>query len=349
MKRRDFLLSSAVVGVPLVASGAFADTGGPPLPNETTPIPLNKGENETREGDMIYRTLGKTGERVSILGLGGFHIGMQMEEADSIRIIRTAIDNGINFMDNSWDYHNGGSEFRMGKALKDGYGDKVFLMSKIDGRTKAEAASQIEESLRRLERDHIDLMQHHEVIRFEDADRIFAEGGAQEALLEAQKAGKIRHIGFTGHKDPMVHLRMLEIAKANDTHFDTVQMPLNVLDAHFRSFTRDVLPLLVDEGIGVLGMKSMASGKALESGSVTPEECLHYAMSLPTSTVISGMDSIEVLMRNIATARDFKQLTAEQMETLIAKTTVVASTGKFEPFKTTNQFDATATHPEWLG
>jgi predicted aldo/keto reductase-like oxidoreductase len=274
---------------------------------------------------------------------------MQMEEADSIRIIRTAIDNGINFMDNSWDYHNGGSEFRMGKALKDGYGDKVFLMSKIDGRTKAEAASQIEESLRRLERDHIDLMQHHEVIRFEDADRIFAEGGAQEALLEAQKAGKIRHIGFTGHKDPMVHLRMLEIAKANDTHFDTVQMPLNVLDAHFRSFTRDVLPLLVDEGIGVLGMKSMASGKALESGSVTPEECLHYAMSLPTSTVISGMDSIEVLMRNIATARDFNQLTAEQMETLIAKTTVVASTGKFEPFKTTNQFDATATHPEWLG
>jgi predicted aldo/keto reductase-like oxidoreductase len=274
---------------------------------------------------------------------------MQMEEADSIRIIRTAIDNGINFMDNSWDYHNGGSEFRMGKALKDGYGDKVFLMSKIDGRTKAEAASQIEESLRRLERDHIDLMQHHEVIRFEDADRIFAEGGAQEALLEAQKAGKIRHIGFTGHKDPMVHLRMLEIAKANDTHFDTVQMPLNVLDAHFRSFTRDVLPLLVSEGIGVLGMKSMASGKALESKSVTPEECLHYAMSLPTSTVISGMDSIEVLMRNIATARDFKQLTAEQMETLIAKTTVVASTGKFEPFKTTNQFDATATHPEWLG
>jgi aryl-alcohol dehydrogenase-like predicted oxidoreductase len=349
MKRRDFLLSSAVVGVPLVASGAFADTGVPPLPSETTPIPLNQGENETREGDMTYRTLGKTGERVSILGLGGFHIGMQMEEADSIRIIRTAIDNGINFMDNSWDYHNGGSEFRMGKALKDGYGDKVFLMSKIDGRTKAEATSQIEECLRRLERDHIDLMQHHEVMRFEDADRIFAEGGAQEAMLEAQKAGKIRYIGFTGHKDPMVHLRMLEIAKANDTHFDTVQMPLNVLDAHFRSFARDVLPVLLDEGIGVLGMKSMASGKALESGTVTPEECLHYAMSLPTSTVICGMDSMEVLKKNLATARDFKQLTEAQIAALLAKTAVAAATGKFEPFKTTHQFDATATHPEWLG
>ena len=200
---------------------------------------------ETLRGEMRYRPLGRTGEEVSVIGLGGHHIGRQKDEKDSIRIIRAAIDAGITFMDNSWDYHDGVSEIRMGKALKDGYRARVFLMTKIDGRTKAEAAKQIDQSLKRLETDVIDLLQHHEVIRVEDPDRIFAEGGAQEAVIQAKQAGKIRFIGFTGHKDPFVHLRMLEVAAQHKFRFDTVQMPLNVMDAHFRSFGQNVLPALV--------------------------------------------------------------------------------------------------------
>jgi aryl-alcohol dehydrogenase-like predicted oxidoreductase len=191
---------------------------------------------------MLYRTLGRTNEQVSLIGLGGHHIGRPKEEQEGIKLIQSAIDRGINFMDNCWDYHNGGSEIRMGKALQNGYREKVFLMSKIDGRTKKAAAQQIDESLKRLQTDRIDLMQHHEIIRMEDPDRIFAVGGAQEAMLEAQKAGKIRYIGFTGHKDPVVHLRMLEIAAQNNFRFDAVQMPLNVMDTHFRSFESRFCP-----------------------------------------------------------------------------------------------------------
>src|SRR6059036_1530106 len=227
---------------------------------------------ETKSGEMIYRTLGRTGEKVSAIGLGGYHIGMPPDEQEGIRIIRSAIDRGITFMDNSWDYHNGGSEMRMGKALRDGYRDKVFLMTKIDGRTKESATKQLNECLRRLQTDRIDLMQHHEIIRLEDPDRIFGENGANEALLEAKKAGKIRYIGFTGHKDPVVHLRTLEIATQHQFHFDAVQMPLNVMDAHFRSFEKNVLPVLVREGIGVLGMKPLASGAALQPQMVTAIE-----------------------------------------------------------------------------
>src|SRR5438128_9967892 len=212
---------------------------------------------EAKSGEMIYRALGRTGEKVSAIGLGGFHIGVPQDEQAGIRIIRSAIDRGIHFMDNCWDYHDGGSEIRMGKALRDGYRDKVFLMTKIDGRTKQLAAKQIEESLQRLQTDRIDLMQHHEVIRMEDPDRIFAEGGAMEAVLEAKNAGKIRYIGFTGHKDPLVHLRMLEVAAKHRFRFDAVQMPLNLMDTHFRSFEKQVLTVLVKEKIGVLGMKSM--------------------------------------------------------------------------------------------
>ena len=238
---------------------------------------------ETVRGEMRYRPLGRTGEEVSVIGLGGHHIGRQKEEKESIRIIRAAIDAGITFMDNCWDYHDGGSEVRMGKALRDGYRKRVFLMTKIDGRTRKAAAEQIDQCLRRLQTDVIDLLQHHEVIRLEDPDRIFAEGGAQEAVLAAKKAGKVRFIGFTGHKDPLVHLRMLEVAKEHGFRFDAVQMPLNVMDAHFRSFERHVLPVLVKEGIGVLGMKAMGDGLVLTSKTVTPVECLHYAMSLPIS------------------------------------------------------------------
>jgi aryl-alcohol dehydrogenase-like predicted oxidoreductase len=301
-----------------------------------------------KEGDIPYRTLGRTREKISAIGVGGFHIGNPPEE-EGIRIIRTAIDSGINFMDNSWDYHDGGSEVRMGKALKDGYRQKAFLMTKIDGRTKKLAAEQIDESLKRLQTEHVDLMQFHEVIRMEDPDRIFAEGGALEAMLEAKKAGKVRYIGFTGHKDPAIHLRMLETAAKHRFHFDAVQMPLNVMDAHFRSFQKQVLPVLVKEEIGVLGMKPLASGLILKSKTAKPIECLHYAMSLPTSTVITGIDKMEYLEQALEAARTFKPMNEQEIAGLLGKTEEAAATGKYELFKTGNNFDATAHNPKWLG
>lgn len=298
---------------------------------------------------MLYRTLGKTQEQISAIGLGGFHIGKQADEQESIRIIRSAIDSGITFMDNSWDYNNGESEVRMGKALQDGYREQVFLMSKIDGRTKKAAAQQIDESLRRLQIDHIDLMQFHEIIRLEDPDRIFSPDGAMAAMLEAQQSGKVRYIGFTGHKDPLVHLRMLEIAAINDFRFDAVQMPLSVMDAHFRSFEHHVLPVLVREVIGVLGMKSMGDKNILKSNTVSPIECLHYAMNLPTSTVITGIDSMEILDQALEAVRTFKPMSQEQVADLLARTVDAASKGQYEPFKTDNRFDSTAQNPQWLG
>ena len=239
---------------------------------------------------MIYRVLGSTGETVSAIGMGGWHLGSEkVDEPLSIRIVRTGIDRGITFLDNCWDYNEGASEIRMGKALRDGYRDKVFLMTKIDGRSKKEAGRQLDESLRRLQVDHIDLVQHHEVLRYEDPHRIFDEDGANAGLVEARKAGKLRYIGFTGHKDPRIHLYMLEVAAKRAFRFDTVQMPLNVMDAHYRSFEKEVLPELVRQNIGVLGMKSMANRILLKSNTVTPLECLHYALSLPTSVVITGI------------------------------------------------------------
>src|SRR6266567_1531129 len=242
---------------------------------------------------MIYRTLGSTGEKVSAIGVGGWHLGLKhVDEPLAIRIVRTAIDRGINFLDNCWDYHEGISEIRMGKALRDGYREKAFLMTKIDGRSKKEAARQLDESLQRFGVDRIDLVQHHEILRYEDPHRIFHEEGANAALVEARDAGKIRYIGFTGHKDPRIHLHMLEVAEENGFKFNTVQMPLNVMDAHYRSFEKLVLPELVKLQIGVLGMKSMANGILLKSKTVTPIECLHYALNLPTSVVITGIDSM---------------------------------------------------------
>jgi len=304
---------------------------------------------ESKSGDMIYRTMGKTGERISALGLGGYHIGVPKDEEEGIRIIRSAIDRGVTFMDNCWDYHNGGSEIRMGKALRDGYRDKVFLMTKIDGRTKALAAKQIDECLQRLQTDRIDLMQHHEIIRMEDPDRIFAEGGANEALLEAKKAGKLRYLGFTGHKDPVVHLRALEVAEQNKFTFDAVQLPLNVMDAHFRSFEKQVLPLLVKDGLGVLCMKPLGSGAIVRTGVVTAIECLQYALNLPTSVVITGMESMARLDQALESVRMFKPMPAEQIAALLSKTKDLAMTGQHERFKTTAGFDATARHPEWTG
>ncbi|MDD1718271.1 MAG: aldo/keto reductase [Methanoregulaceae archaeon] len=235
---------------------------------------------DTGRHKIPFRELGTTGEKVSAIGLGGFHLGKpELKESESIRIIRTAIDNGITFLDNCWDYNDGQSEIRMGKALSDGYRERAFLMTKIDGRDKAGAAQQIEESLARLVTDRIDLLQFHEIIRESDPGRIFAEGGAMEAVLEAKDTGTIRYIGFSGHKSPDIHLKMLETAKSHSFRFDAVQMPLNVMDVHYRSFGKKVLPALVEEGIGVLGMKPMGDQVILGSGVVTPVECLHYAMN----------------------------------------------------------------------
>ena len=310
--------------------------------------PAAAAEGEERRGDMLYRPLGSTGEIVSAIGLGGFHIGQQADEGESIRIIRTAIDRGITFLDNCWDYNGGASEERMGKALRDGYRDKVFLMTKIDGRTRELAARQIDESLRRLGTDRLDLLQMHETIRLEDPDRVFAEGGAIEAMTAAQKAGKVRFLGFTGHKDPTVHNRMLDVAKAHGLRFDAVQMPLNPMDAHFRSFEHEVLPRLVRERIGVLGMKSMGGKVLLDSGAVTPMDCLHYALNLPTSTVITGIDRMEILDQAIDAVRTFRPMDRDVVRALLAKTATAAASGRYELFKTSDRFDATAHHPEWL-
>jgi len=357
MKRRD-LLKQAVAFAALAslrasqAGAAETHQLAESLLGEKTAPPwleLGPAPAETRKDNMLFRKLGRTGEHISAFGLGGHHIGLVKEEQDSIKLIRSAINRGITFMDNCWDYHNGKSEIWMGKALRDGYREKVFLMTKIDGRTKQAAASQIDESLKRLQTDHVDLMQIHENLRMEDADRCFAEGGAIEALEEAKKTGKIRYIGFTGHKDPIVHNRMLDVAAEHNFHFDSCQMPLNLLDASFRSFAQHVVPRLLKEGIAVLGMKPMASGAIVKNKIATPKECLTYALTLPTSAVITGIDSMDVLEQDLGIMKDFKPLDGGQMRELLARTMKPAQTGNYEKFKTATMYDGTALHPEWLG
>lgn len=298
---------------------------------------------------MPTRTLGRTSERVSLVGLGGFHVGTQAYEQESIRIIQSAIDRGVTFLDNCWDYNDGESERRMGKALRGGYRDKAFLMTKLDGRTRQAAAAQLDESLRRLETDRIDLVQIHEVIRDDDPARCFADDGCVHALLDARQAGKVRYIGFTGHKDPSIHLAMLRMADDHAVHFDTVQMPLNVMDAHFRSFEEHVVPVAIARGIAVLGMKPLASGVLLKSGTVSAVECLHYAMNLPVSVVITGCDSMWVLDQAVDAALTFEPMASADVRALLDRTRAAAEGGEYERFKTTPEFDATALHPEWLG
>ena len=303
-----------------------------------------------RPDGLASRVLGRTGERVSAIGLGGWHLALKhVDERTSLRIVRSAIDRGITFLDNSWDYNEGQSELRMGKVLKEGYRDKVFLMTKIDGRSKREATRQLNQSLRRLQTDRIDLVQHHEILRFEDPHRVFDPEGANAALVEARDAGKLRYIGFTGHKDPRIHLKMLETAKKHGFRNDAVQMPLNVMDAHYRSFEKLVLPELVQQQIGVLGMKPIANGLILKSRVVTAIECLHYALNLPTSVVITGCDSMEILDQALEAVRTFHPMTGDEVQALLARTAKAASSGEFELFKTTSIYDATATHPDWLG
>ena len=310
---------------------------------------INAAAKPDSKNGIPYRTLGRTGERVSLIGLGGYHLGKQSDPDESIRIIRTGIDEGINFLDNCWDYNDGESEIRMGRALRDGYRQKAFLMTKIDGRNKTAAMTQINESLRRLQTDRIDLLQFHEVIRDSDPDRIFAEGGAIEVVQEAKKAGKVRFVGFTGHKSPDIHLKMLATAAQHGFAFDAVQMPLNVMDAHFTSFEKKVLPALTKDGIGVLGMKPMGDHLILDSKTATPIECLHYAMNLPTSVVITGCDSLPILQQALQAARTFQPMDSSQVAALLAKTAKAAEAGQFELYKTTHHFDGTVANPQWLG
>ncbi|HZP17494.1 MAG TPA: aldo/keto reductase [Terriglobales bacterium] len=327
MDRRDFLKKAAAVTVASSLSSRTSRAADTPIP---------------------YRTLGRSGEKVSIVGIGGYHLGAPSEQ-EAIRIVRTALDSGVNFLDNCWDYNGGASEERMGKALRDGYRQKAFLMTKIDGHTRKAAMQQLDESLRRLQTDHIDLIQFHEVIRDGDPAKILGPGGSLEAMLEARKQGKVRYIGFTGHKSPDIHFKMLEAAFAHNFTFDAVQMPLNVMDAHFNSFEKKVLPVLVKHGIGVLGMKPMGSGIILNSKTVPPVECLHYAMNLPTSVVITGCDSMQVLQQALDAARSFKPLSKQEVAAILAKSAPAAGKGEFEQYKTTNNFDGTIHNPQWLG
>ena len=357
--RRTFLKDGAsLAGIAAMTTGSLNAAAESPAKSD---VPAADPEYQNlfqtpasvRKGDMLYRTLGKTGQQVSLIGLGGFHIGMQKDEQESIKLIRTAIDRCITFLDNSWDYNDGQSEIREGKALRDGYRDKVFLMTKIDGRTKKSAAEQIDESLKRLQTDHLDLLQHHEIIRMEDPDRIFGEDGAMQAVLDAKKAGKLRFIGFTGHKDPLVHLRMLEVAEQNHFHFDAVQMPVNVMDAHFRSFTHNVMPVLVKRGIAPLAMKTFGDhfilDEILKNGVASPIELLHFGMTQPVAVVITGIDNEKILDQALEAVRTFKPMTLEQMGSLLERTKTAAMTGQLEKFKTTAHFDATAKNPKWLG
>ena len=335
MTRREFIWMAATAGamVPRLASAGTS--------NETE-------GNSNSEGQMQYRILGHTGEKVSIVGLGGYHMAVTKDPNESTRIVRTAIDGGINFMDNCWDYHEGESERRMGAALRDGYRDKVFLMTKIDSHSKAGAAKQIDECLQRLQTDRIDLMQFHEVIRMDDPEKIFAKGGSFEAAIEAKQAGKIRYIGYTGHKSPDIHLHMLEVSLAHGFTPATVQMPLNVMDAHYNSFGRKVVPELVKHNIGVLGMKPMGAGFILKSRVVTPIECLHYAMNLPTSVVITGCETVANVEQALNAANTFKPMTAEQVASILAKTAPAGIAGRYEGYKTTLMFDGTTENPGWL-
>ncbi len=333
VSRREFL---GMTAASLLMAGSLSGAAKPDTRPDTT-------------NGMPYRTLGRTGEKVSLIGLGGYHLGNQSDPEESIRIIRTGIDEGINFLDNCWDYNGGESEIRMGKALGDGYRQKAFLMTKIDGRNKTAAATQLNESLRRLQTDRIDLLQFHEVIRDSDPDRIFAEGGGMEAAVEARKAGKIRFIGFTGHKSPDIHLKMLATASKHGFTFDAVQMPLNVMDSHFNSFEKRVLPVLTKDGVGVLGMKPMGDKVILGSKTVTAVECLQYAMSLPTSVVITGCDSLPILQQALRAAHNFQPMGASQVAALLEKTAKAAEGGQFELYKTSHQFDGTVANPQWLG
>jgi uncharacterized protein len=346
MERRSFLKQAAAVaamkglaGLELDAQtkleGAAAHT---PLPAVTTVNGIGR------------RKLGRADVEVSILGIGGYHIGLsQVSDAESMRIVRRALDEGINFLDNCWDYNGGASEERMGKALQDGYRQKAFLMTKIDGRTPSSAREQIEQSLTRLKTDHIDLVQLHEVIRMGDPEQAFQPGYAMDVLQQARKEGKIRFIGFTGHKSPEIHLHMIETADKHGFTFDTVQMPVNALDQHYDSFQQKVIPVAQKHGMAVIGMKPLANGAIPKTKTITAVEGLHYAMSVPVTVTITGCDSMDVLEQALGVARNFKPLDVEQKIAILQKTAPIAMSGKVEAYKSSTIYDGTTSNPQWLG
>jgi aryl-alcohol dehydrogenase-like predicted oxidoreductase len=283
------------------------------------------------------RSLGRTGLEVSALGIGGYHLGSANSDAEAIQIVNEALDAGVNFFDNAWEYHRGLSEERLGRALK-GKRDRAIVMTKVctHGRGKDVAMRQLDESLTRLQTDHLDVWQIHEVIYENDPDLIFGPNGAAEALLQAKQQGKARFLGFTGHKDPSLHLEML----SHNFPFDTVQMPLNCLDATFRSFETKVLPEVNRRGMAALGMKSFGgSGELVREGAVVVTMGLRYAMSLPVAVTISGIDSLDVLHQNLEVARGFQPLNAAEMQTMRDACRFEASDGHLELFKTTKEYD----------
>jgi predicted aldo/keto reductase-like oxidoreductase len=283
------------------------------------------------------RPLGKTGVQVSILGLGGHHQARPKDENESIRIVHAAIDNGITFMDNAWDYHDGRAEEVMGKALAmDGYRKKAFLMTKVCDRDYAGAMKQLEDSLRRLRTDVIDLWQFHECNYFNDPEYLQEQGGLR-AALEAKKQGKVRFIGFTGHKHPRIHRKMLAL----DFPWDACQMPINVMDHSFESFRHEVVPECQKRGVGVIGMKGCGGdGRMLADGAVTVEECYRYFLSQPVSTQVVGLASMEHLEKALDIARNFKPLSPSELQSLSSRLRGVAGDGRYEHFKTTQRFDA---------
>ncbi len=356
MDRRTLFRHVAATG--LLGVAASPDAGATPaaLASPTGPLPplpriTQAGE---RRGEMLYRPLGRTGESVSAIGFGGSHFCKPgIDEATSIKLCHAALDRGMTFMDNAWDYNKGVSEERMGTALaQGGYRARAFLMTKVDGRNKANANQQLAQSLSRLKTDHIDLWMFHEVLRFDDPDRIFAPEGAIEAALEARQAGKIRFIGFTGHKDPRIHVYMMEVARAHGVQFDVVLMPSNVMDAHFRSFGRLAMPVALRERIGVITMKPFggSDGVILKSGAaIRPVDCLHYALNRPTAVVITGIDNPQVLDQAFAAASSFRPMSEAEEAPILAAIAPAAAAGRYELFKTTDHFDGTAHNPDWLG
>jgi aryl-alcohol dehydrogenase-like predicted oxidoreductase len=323
--RRSFIKGAAVLGaVPLIPGGSMAQQ-------------KSDQQRQVPDGEVPKKPLGRTGVQVSAMALGGYHIGSAETDQAAMEIVAKAYDHGVRFFDNAWEYHDGLSEERIGKALK-GKRDSAFVMTKVctHGRDKQIAMRMLEESLRRLQTDHLDLWQVHEVIYENDPDLIFAPNGVIEALAAAKQQGKVRFIGFTGHKDPEIHLKML----AHNFPFDTVQMPLNCCDATFRSFETQVLPEATRKGIAALGMKSLGgSGELVRHGAVTPEQGLRYAMSLPVATTISGIDTMQVLDQNLKVAVNFQPLVASEMQILRDQCRVVAGDGRFELFKMTTKYD----------
>jgi len=343
MDRRNFMKASVagIAAVTTISAGTATQAVAAAAPLETT-----------ESGGMKYRALGETGARVSLIGIGGFHLARPGPDGptveDAVRIVRSAVDQGVNFCDNCWDYNGGESEIRLGKALHDGYRERVFLMTKIDGRDAKSAAGQLETSLQRLQTDHIDLIQFHEIIRMDDPDRVFAVNGAMEAMLRAREQGKVRHIGFTGHKSPAIHRRMFEVAEKHGFHFATVQMPVNIVDAHFDSFQRTIFPIAQAQRTAVLAMKTFGDHFILDSHVAEPIEMLHYSMSQPVAVVITGIDRMPILEQALEAVRTYQPMSDERQQALLARSAQLAHGGATERYKVSTHFDGTVQNPQWL-